>query len=119
MYHNFIRYYGGDFLVVILIYCFIKTFIPLKSILAAIFVLLFSYLVLLFSYLIEILQYYHFVKLVGKQNSNMALKILCNSISFIDLRVYTLGSISVLIFEWVLKNIINLIRFEVKEKQKY
>ena len=95
IHHNFIRYYGGDFLVVILIYCFVKAFIQFSNVKTAI-------CVLLFSYSIEILQYYHFVKLIGLQKSKLALIILGDSFSFTDLLVYTLGILFVLLFERVL-----------------
>lgn len=95
MHHNFIRYYGGDFLVVILIYFFVKAFIQISNVKTGIYVLL-------FSYSIEVLQYYHFVKLIGLQNSKLALIILGDSFSFTDLLVYTLGILFVLIFEGVL-----------------
>ena len=95
MHHNFIRYYGGDFLVVILIYFFVKAFIQISNVKTGIYVLL-------FSYSIEVLQYYHFVKFIGLQNSMLALIILGDSFSFADLLVYTLGILFVLIFEGVL-----------------
>ena len=48
---NFIRPFVGDVLVVILIYCFIKSFLNSPVVITAI-------AVLLFAYLIEVLQYF-------------------------------------------------------------
>ncbi|WP_295791406.1 DUF2809 domain-containing protein [Mucilaginibacter sp.] len=53
-----IRPYGGDFLVVILIYCFVKSFINTPVVGTALGVLLFSYMV-------EVSQYFHLVNLLG------------------------------------------------------
>ena len=55
---NFVRSYGGDFLVVILLYCFIKSFIVKPVIKTAI-------AVLIFAYSVEISQYFHLIKLLG------------------------------------------------------
>ena len=57
-----IRPYIGDVLVVILIYCFIKSFLDIKVIPTAVFVLL-------FSFTIEFLQYLNIVEKLGLQNS--------------------------------------------------
>ncbi|MDI3319509.1 DUF2809 domain-containing protein [Pinibacter soli] len=60
-----IRPYGGDFLVVILIYCFVKSFVDTPFLKTAI-------AVLLFSFLIETLQYLHFVDRIGLSNNKLA-----------------------------------------------
>ncbi|SDT69833.1 Protein of unknown function [Mucilaginibacter mallensis] len=59
-----IRPYGGDFLVVILVYCLIKSFMdsPVSPTIIG---------VLLFSYLVEISQYFHLVNLLGLENSKL------------------------------------------------
>ena len=62
---NFIRPFGGDVLVVILIYCFLKIFWngpPLKV----------ALIVLAFSFVVEILQYFKVVELLGLQNNKVA-----------------------------------------------
>ena len=79
-----IRPYGGDFLVVILIYCFVKSVINTPVIKTALGVLLFSYLV-------EVSQYFHLVTLLGMQHSKLANIMLGTSFSFTDLLAYTLG----------------------------
>ncbi|HEY9000009.1 MAG TPA: DUF2809 domain-containing protein [Mucilaginibacter sp.] len=92
MHDAFIRPYGGDFLVVILLYCFIKSFMDASVTKTAIGVLVFAYAV-------ELSQYFHLVKLLSLQHSRIALLILGNSFSFSDLLCYTLGILLVLIIE--------------------
>ena len=65
MHDRFIRPFGGDFLVVILQYCLIKSFLDTSVTSTACFVLL-------FSYAIEISQYFHLTMLLGWQHSRMA-----------------------------------------------
>jgi Protein of unknown function (DUF2809) len=90
-----IRPFIGDLLVVILIYCFVKSFFKISVIKAAVFVLLFSYTV-------EILQYFKFVKYLGLQHSRFAQIIFGNSFSWIDMLMYTIGFAIILIAENVL-----------------
>lgn len=92
LHDDFVRPYGGDFLVVILLYCFIMSFVEIPVIKAAMGVLV-------FSYAIEISQYFHLVKLLGLGHSHIALLILGNSFSFTDLWCYTLGIVLVLSVE--------------------
>jgi hypothetical protein len=92
MHDSIIRPYGGDFLVVILLYCFVKSFINFPVLLAAGWVLVFAYAV-------ELSQYFHLVKLLGLQNSKAAKIILGTSFSFIDLLTYTMGILLVIAVE--------------------
>jgi len=84
--HNFVRPYFGDFLVVVLVYCFVKSFfdIPIKALALA---------VLLFAYIIEALQYFKFIKFIGLQKSKIAILILGSSFAWTDMIAYTLGII--------------------------
>jgi hypothetical protein len=86
-----IRPYGGDFLVVILIYCFARSFIHASLWLTAISVLLFSVIV-------EILQYFDLVHRLGL-HSRIALIVLGTSFEWMDLIAYTAGIATVLIIE--------------------
>jgi hypothetical protein len=88
----YIRPFGGDFLVVILIYCAIKSFIncPLNS--TVIFVLL-------FAYVIEVLQYFHFADLIGLQAYPVARIILGTYFAWTDMLMYTLGMLLVWVVE--------------------
>lgn len=87
-----IRPYGGDFLVVILIYCFVKSFIDTPVVGTA-------FGVLLLSYMIEVSQYFHLVTLLGMQHSKLANIMLGTSFSFTDLLAYTLGIALVIVVE--------------------
>ncbi|REG96320.1 ribosomal maturation YjgA family protein [Flavobacterium aquicola] len=89
-----VRPYIGDVLVVILIYCFIKSFLKLPVLPVAIFVLL-------FSFTIEFLQYVNIVGKLGLQNSKLARTVIGTSFAWIDLVCYIAGIIIVLIAEKV------------------
>lgn len=89
-----IRPYIGDLLVVMLIYCFLKSFLNVSVLTAAVSVLIFSFGV-------ELLQYFKIVEVLGLQNSTIAKIIIGTSFAWIDLLVYTLGIIIVLIVEKV------------------
>lgn len=94
-----IRPYGGDFLVVILIYCFVKSFLNTPVFPTAL-------AVLLFSYAIETLQYFNLVDLLGLEKSTIARTVIGTSFAWTDLLAYTLGVLLVLIVEFTLKNLI-------------
>jgi len=89
---SIIRPYGGDFLVVILIYCFVKSFVNTSVLLTAV-------CVLLFSYMVETLQYFHIVDRLGLQNSKLARILIGTSFAWVDLIAYTLGIAVVLFIE--------------------
>ena len=93
---DFIRPYLGDFLVVIMLYCFlmgISRFAIYKSL----------FIVLVFSFTIEFLQLIDIPKLFQYQPPKSIMIILGNSFSVWDLVAYLLGLISCLIIE-ILKN---------------
>ncbi|GAC1308763.1 MAG: DUF2809 domain-containing protein [Mucilaginibacter sp.] len=96
MHDALIRPYGGDFLVVILIYCAVKAFFNLPVLQTACYVLIFAYAV-------EISQYFHLVNLLGLQNSRVVKIILGTSFSVTDLLVYTLGTLLVIVVEGIRK----------------
>jgi hypothetical protein len=89
---NFIRPYFGDFLVVILMYCFLKSFIDSGVIITII-------AVLLFSFLIEVLQYLNFVERIGLGDSEMARTLIGTSFAWMDIMAYTTGALAILWFE--------------------
>jgi DNA integrity scanning protein DisA with diadenylate cyclase activity len=98
-----IRPYVGDMLVVILIYCFIKSFINTPVITTAV-------AVLIFAYAVEVLQYFKIVNLLGLQHSVIAKVVIGTSFEWIDLIAYTVGIAIVLLGEriFVRKNRITL-----------
>ena len=87
-----IRPYIGDLLVVILIYCFVRSFFNFSAKNTAIGVLIFAYAT-------EIMQYFHVVTLLGLQHSRIARIIIGTSFSWEDIFAYTAGIIIVLIAE--------------------
>lgn len=89
---NFIRPYLGDLLIVILLYCFVKSFLNLPVLTAAI-------LVLIFSFLIEFLQLINLVHKLHLENSKIAITIIGTSFSWIDLLMYSVGIAIILIIE--------------------
>lgn len=89
---NFVRPYVGDFLVVMLLYCAVRTFInasPLKITVA----------VLLFAYLVELLQYFHLVDRLGLAGNTVARTVIGYGFEWLDLLAYTLGVITILLLE--------------------
>ena len=99
---TFVRPYIGDLLVVVLLYCFLRTFINLPALAIAL-------MALLFAYFIETLQYVDFISSSGLQNSRLARILLGNSFDWGDMLAYTLGIISVIAIERI---------FEKKEAGK-
>lgn len=89
---NVVRPYLGDVLVVILIYCFVKSFLKLSVLTVAIFVLV-------FSFTIEILQFLNIVEKLGLEKSEIARTVMGTSFAWIDLVAYIAGIAIVLIFE--------------------
>lgn len=89
---NIIRPYIGDFLVVILIYCFLKSFLNIPVLPTAISALLFSYAV-------EASQYFNLVDKLGLHNSQLARIIMGTSFEWIDLVTYTAGIALVVFIE--------------------
>ncbi|HEY4967359.1 MAG TPA: DUF2809 domain-containing protein [Puia sp.] len=92
-----IRPYGGDFLVVILLYNILRSFTHLSVNRSCISVLLFSYAV-------ELLQYIHLADQLGLRHSSIPYILLGNYFSWGDMICYTLGIGSVLILEGIIRN---------------
>jgi len=90
---GFIRHTFGDYLAVILLYCMFKSCIKTKPFYIAI-------VVLIISYGIEFLQLTNFLEIINLDNNKLAKIILGSTFSFSDLIAYTLGFISILIFEF-------------------
>jgi len=89
-----IRPYIGDFLVVMLLYCFVRSFFKLPVLTTCI-------LVLIFSFLVEILQYLQLVKMLDLQDSSLANTVLGNSFAWTDLAMYSAGVVTILCIEWL------------------
>lgn len=89
---DFIRPYGGDFLVIFFLYCLLKSFfkVPVKN---AIFG------VLLFAFIIEGLQYFKIVDRLGLEHNPIASVVLGSHFEWLDILLYTLGAFAVVLLE--------------------
>lgn len=90
---DFVRPYLGDFLVVILLYCFLMA-ISRISVLKALFS------VLVFSFAVEFFQLINIVKVLQYQPPEIVMIVLGSSFSVWDLLAYTLGLILTGIIEY-------------------
>ncbi len=92
---QFVRPYVGDYLVVILLYCCVRSFFswPVTHVAIA---------CLLFSYLIEMLQYFQLVELLHLQQYRWARVIIGTYFTWTDMVAYTLGIGTVLLAERLL-----------------
>jgi hypothetical protein len=87
---RFIRPYVGDYLVVIMLFYFLRAFANITPLRAAL-------MVLLCSYCIEFLQCFNFIHYIGLENHKWAKIILGNSFEWLDLLTYTLGAATALL----------------------
>ena len=90
---GFIRHTFGDYLVVIMLYCFFKGIVKTKSKYIAI-------AVLLIAFTVEFLQLTNLLELLHLENSTLAKVILGSTFHLSDLIAYTLGIITVLIIDY-------------------
>ncbi|KAA5824067.1 DUF2809 domain-containing protein [Algibacter amylolyticus] len=90
---GFIRHTFGDFLCVILLYCFFKTFIEGHHFKIAV-------IVLAIAFTVEFLQLTNFLELFNLHNNQLAKLILGSTFQISDLVAYSLGIISVIILEY-------------------
>lgn len=88
----FIRPFGGDFLVVILVYCSVKAFFNTSLLPTAVGVLLFAYAV-------ELAQYLNAVQRLGLSGNRTASTVMGTSFSWTDMLMYTLGILFIILIE--------------------
>ncbi len=81
---SFIRPYGGDVLVTLLLCCFVRIFFPVKLGWMPVYVFLFSCLV-------EVGQYFNLVSLLGLEDNTFFRIVLGASFSFPDIFCYGMG----------------------------
>ena len=93
---EFVRPYVGDMLVVILIYCAVRTVFPSGIKLLPLYVFLFAAAV-------EILQYFDFVTLLGLNDITVLRIALGNTFSFLDIVCYAAGCVIVFLTETAIK----------------
>lgn len=90
---GFIRHTFGDFLAVMLLYCFAKSFIEVNSFKLAISVLI-------IAFVIEFLQLMNILEILNLQNNQLIKIVLGSTFHVSDLVAYTLGIITLLIIEY-------------------
>ena len=83
---SFIRPYGGDILVTILICCFVRMIFMEKIPLLPLWVFLFAVTV-------EVLQYFDIVSLLGLGDIKFFVILIGNSFSFVDIICYAVGCV--------------------------
>lgn len=83
---DFIRPYVGDILVVVLLYCFVKIFVPYK-------VKLMTLYIFIFSAFVEILQYFKLVEMLGLQDNRFARIVIGSVFDWKDILCYGVGCI--------------------------
>lgn len=89
---RFIRPYAGDFLVVILLYCALRSFwnVPVRPL---------ALWVLAVAYGLEVMQHLRLLHHLGWQHSRLASLVLGSSFSWLDMLCYTAGIIVMLVVE--------------------
>lgn len=92
---DFVRPWGGDVLVVVLLYCFVRGVTRLNVLSAA-------WVVLVFSWLIETLQYLQIIRILGLEDNAVARTIIGTTFSWSDIVAYTLGIVLVVGMEGVM-----------------
>ena len=93
LHDSIIRPYGGDFLVVIMIYCFARALLraaPLKVAIG----------VLLFAYCIETLQYFKIVDKLGLGDNLIFKTVIGYGFEWLDILAYTIGTFTVVILDY-------------------
>lgn len=89
---SFVRPYLGDVLVVVLIYCFVLSFMNLPRVRTA-------FAVLLFSFLVEGLQAMEFIYWMDWQDSRLASTLIGTSFSWFDIAAYCAGFLGIIVVE--------------------
>lgn len=89
---RFIRPYFGDVLVVILMYCFLKSFLrlPVSTVATG---------VLMFAFIIEFLQYIDIVEKLGLEKSVLVSTVIGTSFAWLDVLAYVVGGLLIFLVE--------------------
>ena len=91
---NFIRPYIGDVLVVVLIYCLIKTFVRNEIRLLPLYIFVFAALV-------EVGQYFNLAKLLGLSDYAIARVIIGSTFDIMDIACYLAGCTGLFLYEMI------------------
>ena len=91
---DFVRPYLGDVLVVVVLYFFVRTWIPEKYrwLPGAIFV---------FATAVEVLQYFRLVEILGVENNVFLRTILGSTFDFKDIVCYGAGCLLLGLYDWI------------------
>ena len=81
---DFVRPYVGDMLVVVVIYAFVRIFVPKKCRLLPLWIFLFAILV-------EVLQYFEIVRLLGLSNNRFMSVLIGSTFDWKDIACYAAG----------------------------
>lgn len=90
----FVRPYLGDVLVVVVVYCFARSFLPAWRMLPA--------GVFLFAAAIEVSQYFGLVARLGLQNNRVLAVMLGSTFDWADLLCYFCGCVLLFLWQWLL-----------------
>lgn len=99
---DFVRPYVGDAIVVIVIYTFVRIFVPEKCRLLPLYVFLFAVVV-------EILQGIHIVNILGVADNRFLRTLIGDSFDIKDILCYGVGCVLLWLYE-SMRKLINLIR---------
>ncbi len=91
---SFVRPYVGDMLVVLVVYCLVRIFIPEG-------VRLLPLYVFLFAAMVEVLQYFHIVDVLGLGDSAFFRTLIGETFDIKDIVCYGLGCIILGLCEWI------------------
>lgn len=96
----FVRPYVGDVLVVILIYCFIRIFLPRSLRWLPVYV--FS-----FACFIEVLQYFRLADALGLADNGLARIVVGSTFDWMDILCYAVGCCLLLLAEYVERKVVS------------
>lgn len=88
---SFVRPYLGDVLVVVLVYCFVRIFLPTG-------ISKMPFYVFLFACFVEVMQYFQLVEMLGITN-RAARIILGSTFDWKDIASYAVGFVLIILFE--------------------
>ena len=89
---DFIRPYIGDIIVVIVLYSFVRIFIPEKCRLLPLYIFIFSVAV-------EVMQYFKIINILGLQNNSFARVIMGSVFDLKDIACYGIGCLILALYE--------------------
>ena len=94
---DFIRPYIGDVIVVMVLYSFVRIFIPEKYRLLPLYIFIFSVAV-------EVMQYFKIINILGLQNNSFARVIIGSVFDLKDIACYGIGSLILGLYEIFIKD---------------